>query len=227
MNQQKSYASFPAETNTVAAIAERTLAMDVSKPKLNIGMKCTKTDVEGEEMLIQELSSGLVLDILFGRSSDFYTKAYNEGLIDESFSYDFTMEKGFGFAMIGSDTEHPEELETAIRKTVRDAVETWPITDVELDRMRKKKIGQFMRSLNSPEFIANQFTRYTFNNMNLFDVVPTLEKLTLENLKDAFPTFSDESGHTVYSIVPAEKAAMTGQEILRRPWCIRWNRRSN
>ena len=28
-------------------------------------------------------------------------KAYNEGLIDESFSYDFTMEKGFGFAMIG------------------------------------------------------------------------------------------------------------------------------
>ncbi len=63
-----------------------------------------------------------------------------------------------------------------------------------------------MRSLNSPEFIANQFTRYTFNNMNLFDVVPTLEKLTLENLKDAFQTFSDESGHTVYSIVPAEKA---------------------
>ena len=47
-----------------------------------------------------------------------------------------------------------------------------------------------MRSLNSPEFIANQFTRYTFNNMNLFDVVPTLEKITLENLKDAFQTFS-------------------------------------
>ena len=62
-------------------------------------------------MLIQELSSGLVLDILFGRSSDFYTKAYNEGLIDESFSYDFTMEKGFGFAMVGSDTEQPDELE--------------------------------------------------------------------------------------------------------------------
>ena len=33
------------------------------------------------------------------------------------------MENGFGFAMIGSDTEHPEELEEAIRKTVQDAVD--------------------------------------------------------------------------------------------------------
>lgn len=197
--------SFPTEKDT-AAITERKLAMDVSKPKLNIGMKCTNTDIDGEEMLIQELSAGLVLDILFGRSSEFYTETYNDGLIDESFSYDFTMENGFGFAMIGSDTDQPEQLEKAIRTTVKKTVETWPITDLELNRMRKKKIGQFMRSLNSPEFIANQFTRYTFNNMNLFDVVPTLEKLTLENLKDAFQTFSDESGYTVYSIVPADKA---------------------
>lgn len=197
--------SFPTEADTVA-LTDRTLAMDISKPKFNMGLKCNKTDIEGEEMLIQELSAGLVLDILFGRSSDFFTEAYNDGLIDESFSYDFTMENGFGFAMIGSDTEQPEQLEKEIRTTIQNAVKTWPITDLELNRMRKKKIGQFMRSLNSPEFIANQFTRYTFNNMNLFDVVPTLEKLTLEDLKDAFHTFSDESGHTVYSIVPAEKA---------------------
>ncbi len=197
--------SFPTEADTIA-LNDRTLAMDVSKPKFNMGMKCNKTDVEGEEMLIQELSSGLVLDILFGRTSDFYTAAYNEGLIDESFSYDFTLENGFGFAMVSSDTEHPEQLETAIRKTVRSAEEAWPITVVELDRMRKKKIGQFMRSLNSPEFIANQFTRYTFNGMNLFDVVPTLEKLTVDNLKDAFQTFANESGHTIFSVVPAEKA---------------------
>ena len=62
-----------------------------------------------------------------------------------------------------------------------------------------------MRSLNSIEFIANQFTRYSFNDMNLFDVVPTLEKMTLEDLKNAFSTFNDESGFTVYTVLPAEK----------------------
>lgn len=189
-----------------ATISERSVTMDVSKPKVSFGMKCTKTDIAGEEMLMQELAAGLVLDILFSRSSAFYTKAYGDGLIDESFSYDFTIENGFGFAMIVSDTENPKGFEAAIRENIREAATSWQITEADLDRMRKKKIGQFMRSLNSPEFIANQFTRYTFNEMNLFDVIPVLEKMTLTDLKSAFETFSDESGHTVFTVVPAEQA---------------------
>ncbi len=107
--------------------------------------------------------------------------------------------------MISSDSENPEDLEKAIRATLQEATTTWPITDEDLDRQRKRKIGQFMRSLNSIEFIANQFTRYSFNDMNLFDVVPTLEKMRLEDLKNAFSTFNDESGFTVYTVLPAEK----------------------
>ena len=196
--------SFPEEP-LAAAIPERTLAMDVTKPKLSFGMKCTETDVSGKEMLVQELASELVLDILFGRSSDFFTEAYKDGLIDESYSYSFSMEKGFGFAMIVSDTENPEALEASIRKTIRSAATSWSITEEQLERLRKRKIGQFMRSLNSIEFIANQFTRFKFNDMDLFDVVPTLEKMTLENLQAAFATFSDDDGHTVFKVVPAEK----------------------
>lgn len=196
--------NFPKEPTT-AALAERNLTMDVTKPKLSFGMKSTKTDVSGQEMLVQELASELVLDILFGRSSEFYTAAYREGLIDESYSYSISLEKGYGFAMIVSDTEDPEALEKAIRKTVQDAVANWPITEEALDRLRKRKIGQFMRSLNSIEFIANQFTRFAFNDMNLFEVVPTLEKITLQNLQEAFATFSDEKSHTVFTVVPPQK----------------------
>lgn len=195
---------FPVEPKT-AAIPERTLAMDVSKPKMGFGMKCVKTDVSGEEMLVQELASELVLDIIFGRSSAFYTDAYKNGLIDESYSYSFFLENGFGFVMIASDTEDPKGLEEAIRKTMKEVSTTWSITDEDLDRLRKRKIGQFMRSLNSIEFIANQFTRYSFNDMNLFDVVPTLEKITLSDLKEGFSTFNDEDGHTVFTVVPAKK----------------------
>ena len=50
--------SFPEEPDSVAQ-TERTLSMDVTKPKLSFGMKCTKTDVSGEEMLIRELASEL------------------------------------------------------------------------------------------------------------------------------------------------------------------------
>lgn len=192
---------FPTETKA-ADIPERVLTMDVSKPKINIGLKCAVAEQQGQQMLETELSSNLVLDHLFGRTSPFYEQANEEGLIDESFSHEFTMEDGYGFAMVGSDTDEPEKLEAWIRQTIKEAKENWPIQEEDLDRMRRKKIGQFMRSLNSIEFIANQYTRYEFNEMNLFDVVPTLEKLSMDQLKQAFAAISDDSSYTIFKVLP-------------------------
>ncbi|WOV85340.1 pitrilysin family protein [Sporosarcina jeotgali] len=197
--------SFPSEPD-YAAKKRSELYMDVSKPKLMIGTKCRNTDMSGKEMLIRELASDVTLDILFGRSSDFFTKAYNEGLIDESFSYEFNLENGFGFAAIGSDTEKPEELEKLIKSVFEDAKNNWSITDEQLERIRKKRIGLFMRALNSPEYIANQFTHYNFNEMNLFDVVPVLEGLTTDQLKSAFEDLYYEDGQTTMTIYPSEKS---------------------
>lgn len=196
--------SFPDEPDH-AAKKRSELFMDVTKPKLMIGTKCRHTDMSGKEMLIRELASDVTLDILFGRSSEFYTKAYNEGLIDESFSYEFNLENGFGFAAIGSDTEKPDELEALIIHVLEDAKNNWSITNDQLERIRKKRIGLFMRALNSPEYIANQFTHYNFNDMNLFDVVPVLEGLTTDQLKAAFDDLYYEEGQTVMTIQPSEQ----------------------
>lgn len=62
-----------------------------------------------------------------------------------------------------------------------------------------------MRALNSIEYIANQFTRYKFNDMNLFDVVPALENLKMEQVKTAFEAFKDENTHTVFKIIPSKE----------------------
>lgn len=196
---------FPEEP-TRAAVSERVLEMDISKPKLNFGMKCNNVHISGSEMLIQELSVELLLDILFGRTSEFYKEAYENSLIDESYAYSFSQEQGFGFGMIVSDTENPDDLEEKIRQTIEGLKASWSITEEELERIRKRKIGQFMRSLNSIEFIANQFTRYNFNDMDLFEVVPTLEKITLEDLKAAFSTISATENHTVFKIMPKEQS---------------------
>ena len=194
---------FPEEPQTVA-IAERTLEMDVTKPKLAFGMKCTNVTISGAEMLKQELAAELLLDILFGRTSTFYKEAYEAGLIDESYAYSFSQEQGFGFAMIVSDTEDPDALAAKIRQTIEAETASWTVTEEDLERIAKRKIGQFMRSLNSIEFIANQFTRYQFNEMDLFNVVPTLEALTVTDLQEAFSTINAIEGQTVFKIVPAE-----------------------
>jgi len=154
-------------------------------------------------MLKHELAIQIGLENLFGRASEFYTDVYDNGLIDESFAYDFTLEKGFGFALIGSDTPNPDALVEKILNTVNHAEQMLNVESIE--RIKRKKIGFFLRALNSLEYIANQFTRYKFNDMNLFDVVPVIEKITLEDVKEAFQSIQGESQQTIFKILPISR----------------------
>jgi predicted Zn-dependent peptidase len=208
-NQNKKEFVEPSTINRVfsdepseVAVKENVLEMDVQKPKVYVGLKAKETSLQGEDMLKHELAVQLSLELAFGRASDFYNEAYEQGWIDESYSFDFTLEKGFGFAIIGSDTSTPDALVVAIKKQLTKMEEKWPFGSAELDRVRKKKIGFFLKALNSVEYIANQFTRYAFNEMNLFDAVPVLEKMTVSDLQQAFVSIQGESQQTVFTIQP-------------------------
>ncbi len=190
-----------------AAVATRTLNMDVQKPKVYVGLKAKEVELQGAEMQKHELAVQIALDCVYGRTTKFYTDIYEEGLIDESYSYDFTLEKGFGFAMIGADTTQPDELERRIKAQLQDALDGSLFTSDNVNRVKRKKIGFFLRSLNSIEFIANQFTRYKFNDMDLFEVVPTLEAITVDDVKEAFKTITGEEQQTVFKIMPTNERA--------------------
>lgn len=192
---------FDEEPSNVA-IKERVLHMDVQKPKVYVGLKAKEVNLSGEAMLKHELSVQIALECLFGRASQFYTDMYDNGFIDESYGYDFSLENGYGFALIGSDSEHPEQLVEGIKAKLAQAENASVFTAEDVERIKRKKIGFFLRALNSIEFIANQFTRYKFNEMNLFDVVPVLETITVEDIAQAFQSIQGEAQQTVFQILP-------------------------
>ncbi|MCQ6280134.1 EF-P 5-aminopentanol modification-associated protein YfmH [Bacillus sp. EB600] len=198
---QRKFDEEPAE----AAEKKRILEMNVQTSKCLVGIKALHADQSGEEMLKTELTMNVLFDLLFGKSSENYDQLYNEGLIDETFSFDYTQEQGFGFAMIGGDTPEPNKLAEALEKMLLEAKNGKSFTDEQLERAKKKKIGAFLRSINSPEYIANQFTRYAFNDMNLFEVVPTLEKITLKEVTSLAAEVISEERFSVCQVVPKKK----------------------
>ncbi|MDF2787561.1 MAG: zinc protease, partial [Neobacillus sp.] len=100
---QRKFEDEPLQT----AEKKQVLEMNVQTSKCLIGMKALHVDQTGPELLKNELTMNVLLDLLFGKSSENYNQLYNDGLIDETFSYDYTQEQGFGFAMVGGDTENP------------------------------------------------------------------------------------------------------------------------
>ncbi|SFC08587.1 Predicted Zn-dependent peptidase [Bacillus sp. OV322] len=197
-NIQRRFEEEPPE----AAKKSQTIRMNVQTPKVMMGVKAVNVNQSGKEMLKAELAANLLLEMLFGKSSPLHEELYNEGLIDQSFSYDYTQEQGFGFALVGGDTEQPEQLTEKLRTILLSAKTGKGISEESLSRTIKKKIGSFLRSLNSPEYIANQFTRYAFNDMNLFDVVPALEEISFKDIQKTAAELIDEDRITVCQILP-------------------------
>ncbi len=191
------------EEPSTAAIKERSIQMHVQSPKCVVGIKAADTEMEGIEMLKRELSIGLFLECTFGKSSQYYENLFESGLIDNSFFYDYTQEYGFGFGMIGGDTREPDRLAEEIKSILFEVKEGKYLTEEKLDAVRKKRIGSFLRSLNSLESIANQFTRYAFNQMELFDVVSVLEELTAADVQDAVNHLIEEERLSVFQVLPS------------------------
>ncbi|ADU30694.1 EF-P 5-aminopentanol modification-associated protein YfmH [Evansella cellulosilytica] len=161
------------------------IPMNVNTGKCLVGFKDRSPLKQGRELLKHELSLQLLLEMMFGQSGENYQKLYDEGLIDDTFSFDYSGEYGFGFSVVGGDSDNPDKLSERIKEIVQ-AFDKQTLDEGLLEGTRKKKIGYFLRSLNSPEYIANQFTRYRFNDMDLFDVIPVLESIKKEDLQVAF-----------------------------------------
>ncbi|MEV2279836.1 pitrilysin family protein [Paenibacillus larvae] len=158
---------------------KRVIVLPVSLPKCLFGIKEMAPGVKGRELLVQELTTKLVLDYLFSSSSDLYQQLYDEGLISDSFGYEYNSTAEYAFSMVGGDTRDPGKLLDRIKEEVNKVIEKG-LNEKIFERTRKKKIGNFLRMLNSPEAIANEFTKYRMKQIDLFDFLEVYKQISLQ-----------------------------------------------
>ncbi|WCK56136.1 pitrilysin family protein [Aneurinibacillus sp. Ricciae_BoGa-3] len=172
--------SYPDEPAAIAK--KRTVVhLPVGIPKCMFGFKEKTVGLTGDTLLQREVVTELVLDILFSPSSPLYQKLYEAGLINDGFGADFTNQPHYGFSIIGGDTKDPDALVGMVQEELQ-RVLSEGIDRQAFTLSRKKKLGEFLRALNSVEFIANQFTNYRFAGTDLFNIVNVLEAVTLDDV---------------------------------------------
>lgn len=173
-------------------LAERVIEMDVSVPKVMIGYKDTPRT--GEDGMKQELTVELLMHALFDTTAPLYAELYAEGLIDDAFSFDYTSEESFAFAVLSMETPHVDAFVARITEVLERPLDIGLET---LDRKKRMMKGQFLKALNSPEFIANQFSRYALTGGNMFDLPELLDAVTLEELYDTYDRLFKPDQRTV------------------------------
>jgi predicted Zn-dependent peptidase len=161
---------------------EKVTILPVSLPKCLFGCKEPEQLATGLDLLKRELGMKVLMDILLSPSSAIYQKLYEEQLISDSFGSEYNIAENYAFSVIGGDTTNPELLIARVRAEI-DHVKEQGIKQADFERSRKKKIGGFLRQLNSPESIANEFTKYRFKQIDLFEILPVYEQMTIEDVE--------------------------------------------
>lgn len=162
-------------------IARKVSELPVSLPKCMLGFKEKRAGLTGEALLRHEITTKLMLEALIGPSSKLYQQLYEQNLISDSFGHEFNSSPGYAFSVIGGDTPDPDELIGQIRTAVEQMLKSG-IEPAAFERSKRKKIGGYLRMLNSPEAIAGEFTKYRFRDNDMFDVLDYYERCTLEDV---------------------------------------------
>ncbi|EUJ17595.1 EF-P 5-aminopentanol modification-associated protein YfmH [Listeria aquatica] len=194
--------SFPDEPREVAH-KKKKLAFPVQIAKNLVGMKEDIGLLRGFEAVKHEMIADLALELLFGTTSENYLKLYNEGIIDDSFGYDYTLSDSFSFVLIGGDATNPDEQAKRIEEAWFEASEKG-ISKENLELVKRKKTGQFLRALNSPEFIANQFSQYILEEASLFDLPKAIESITVQEVEAFIQSLANEERITTFQLIPEE-----------------------
>ena len=156
--------------------------LPVSRTRWLLGIKELDPGGDGETVLRRELTTHILLDIIFGRSSSGFESLYEEGLIDESWGVGHSAEESFAFSTLGGDTDDPEALEARVRAEfgrARDgALDTQALT-----RVRRKLLGGMLRALDSPEHVAYGLIGGAFRGLTPFAALQLVESIGPEDLR--------------------------------------------
>jgi len=178
-----------------ASIREKVIVnkMDVSEPLFRLGIKEKNLPEKGKELLKQELGTGLLLDLLIGKSSILYQDLYDQGLIDDYFSNYYVLEKGYGYVIMGGKTRDPELLYKKLLDGFKIGGRT--LKKEDFNRAYKRVLGEYVQSFNSFEAVATEFISYYFKDISFFDILDIIEEIDLDYLNKRYVELFQENNY--------------------------------
>ena len=170
-----------------------------SIPLFAIGFKDIDLDFRGKEQIKKDLTTNILLEMLFGNSSEFYNKLYEDGLIDNSFASYFTGKFDYGHSLIMGQSTNPNKVYEKLTKYIKDLKQK-KLSKESFNRVKNKNIGGFLMGLNSIDFISNSFLESYFDDFLFMDFLNLLESISINNIEDRMESYLSED-NTVLSII--------------------------
>ncbi len=178
----------------------------VARPHVALGFKEAEPPADREAWLRRDLTSRLLLDVLFSSSSRHHQRLYESGLIDDSFDASYSGEDDFGFTVLGGETDEPDRLVEALLAVVRE-IGRAGIAREDFELARNRFLGRYVRAFNSAESLAGTLVACHFRRIATDDLIRTAAKLGAADLDRRLAEQMRESLCAVSILKPAKGGA--------------------
>jgi predicted Zn-dependent peptidase len=182
-------------------VGERYLRREgfLSSPWVFVGFK-ESMDQE-MDLLLRGLASEMVLELIFGKSTRFFNRNYEAGLINDTFGYSYRFDKDFAFTIVSGETHDPGGLVERLRYAIRKAF-TEGFKKREIYILRRKTLGRFLSSFDAPESLSHLVVWSSLKGVDLFAIPKMLKRLDKKLLMERLARQLEEKRLSISVVEP-------------------------
>jgi len=185
------------------------LTMPVPTPLLQIGWKDVSLK-EGRELIMHETSVNMLLELMFGGSSSFFSKVQEEGLTDRiSFSYEAWPD--YAFAVVGAETTDPDRLMGMVFDEI-ERVKSTGVDPNDFERLKRTMLGRFITLFDSFDTVGQLQMRLSDIGEDVFSYGTMLKELDLDSVMAGLACFRPE--RSVTTVITGDGKHQNGPQRL-------------
>lgn len=174
----------PDEPNTVAG-KFKTQKISVAMPMFMIGWKDIDVGFSGNCLLKKSIEMEILLEMIFGKGSELYNELYNEGLINQSFSFEFAPQKDYSYSEIDGQSQNPKAVYERVNAHINKLRENG-LSKSDFERIKKVIWGDYIRSFNDIEGYSHTFITMSLSDISYFDYYDEYKKITFDDISNRF-----------------------------------------
>ena len=167
----------------------------------SVGFKCVPSGKDDIEAMKRGYAMRIALTLVFGRSSDFYCKNYEKGVLNERFYAGFTQTRGTAFMTFSGAGDDPgliaemitEELESR-RKTL--------FGKEEFAREKKATYADSLALFDIAEDLTAAYAADVFDGYDEFDCIEALKALDYDYICETFRSTASTAARAISVITP-------------------------
>lgn len=179
-----------------------TFNMDIQQPRFGLAFKLSGI-MDDTERYTLDLALKILMESYFSTSNQYVQKWLDQRLINDSFVYDSEFGRDYGYIMLVSESDKPEQLKEEFLTVCHEMISKG-IDEKLLQSIKKRLYGSQIRLMNRFEDYALAYGRAYYSGVDFFESLQILKNISKTDIEKAISSISLDQIAEVL-LLPLEK----------------------